>query len=158
MQDIFILPLIPWIQQEGSILLFKFFCWHAIQLVFLSPIVPLRGKRVVYCCHINLLSMSMASPFWDFRGELWGQITCSTSTIRNTAYLATISHTNLHNIISYIENILQHSCGENRLCWFFVVWLVISIFDLSSSYLPRNGIIHAELFVYTWDRALWTIL
>ena len=29
------------------------FCWHAVQLVFLPPIVPLRGKRVVYCCYVN---------------------------------------------------------------------------------------------------------
>ena len=30
------------------------FCWNAIQLVFLPPIVPLSGKRVVYCCYVNL--------------------------------------------------------------------------------------------------------
>ena len=30
------------------------FCWHAIQPVFLPSIVPFRGKRVVYCCYINL--------------------------------------------------------------------------------------------------------
>ena len=64
-----------------------FFCWHAIQLVFLPPIVPLRGKRVVYCCYVNLWSMSMASPLWIL------EVSCEdrfTSTIRNTAYLATI--------------------------------------------------------------------
>ena len=32
----------------------NFFCSHAIQLVFLPPIVPLRGKRMVYCCYVNL--------------------------------------------------------------------------------------------------------
>ena len=40
------------------------FCWHAIQLVFLPHIVPLRGKRLVYCCFVNLWSMSIASSFW----------------------------------------------------------------------------------------------
>ena len=54
-----------------------FCCWHAIQLVFLPSIVPLRRKMVVYCCYVNLWSMFMVSPFWIFRGELWGQITYS---------------------------------------------------------------------------------
>ena len=44
--------------------------------------VPLRGKRVVYCCFVILWSLSMASPFIS-NGELWGQmITFSTSTIK----------------------------------------------------------------------------
>ena len=48
-----------------------FCCWHAIQLVFLSPLIPLKRSREVYCCFVNLWSMSMATPFMilKVRGE-----------------------------------------------------------------------------------------
>ena len=43
------------------------FFWHAIQLVFLPPLIPSRGSRVVYCCFVTLWSMSMAPPFLILR-------------------------------------------------------------------------------------------
>ena len=56
---------IQWYFPNGKCSLSKlFFCWHAIQLVFLPLTVSLRGKWVVYCYFVNLWSMSMASPFW----------------------------------------------------------------------------------------------
>ena len=37
----------------------NFFCWQAIQLVFLPPRSHWGGKRVVYCCFFILWSMSL---------------------------------------------------------------------------------------------------
>ena len=58
-----------WVRDERE-LSSLFLCWHPIQLVFLPHLIPLRGSRVVYCCFVTLLSMSMAPPFLILRWEL----------------------------------------------------------------------------------------